>query len=57
MYANATATAFPSVYLSITSNTNCGEAALMKSPLTPGHIAFAQCGPASNINYTPITNR
>jgi tryptophanase len=57
MYANATATAFPSVYLSITSNTNCGEAVLMKSPLTPGHIAFAQCGPASNINYTPITNR
>jgi hypothetical protein len=29
----------------------------MESPLTPGHIAFAQCGPASNINYTPITNR
>jgi hypothetical protein len=57
MYASATPTAFSSVYLPITSNTNCGEAALVNSPLPPGHIAFAQCGPASNINCTPITNR
>jgi hypothetical protein len=57
MYASATATAFSSLHHPITSNTNCGEAALVNGPLTPRHIGFAQCGPASNINCTPITNR
>jgi len=40
MYVSATATAFLSVYLAITINTNCGQAALESRPLTAGSITF-----------------
>ena len=55
MYASATATAFSSAYLAITSNTNCGQAALAIDPLTAGRIAL--CSVWTCINYMSITNR
>lgn len=55
MYASATATAFSSVYIAITSNTNCGQAALTSCPLAARRIPL--CSVWTCINYSSITNR